>query len=57
MLLLKQATGIVTMDVNLQNAVVKWLKKEISKKTREENDHIVEGDVIYKLKTANLLLS
>lgn len=57
MLLLKQATGIITMDVNLQNAVVKWLKKEISKKTREENDHIVEGDVIYKLKTANLLLS
>lgn len=48
MLLLKQATGIVTMDVNLQNAIVKWFKKEISKKTQEANDHIVEGDVMLK---------
>jgi hypothetical protein len=32
MLLLEWATGVVTMDVNLQNALVKWFKKEISKK-------------------------
>jgi hypothetical protein len=34
MLLLKQAREIVTMDVNLGNILVKWLKKEISKKTQ-----------------------